>query len=158
MLCMKALIIHQRNSAPFIFSKWKLGQKLWIEPKQSPTIVTIIACSTVLLAMNEICLSDSSYCQHWYLKWLMIINDALMPQVMQCLHPSVCPSVRPYVSILSLESTDCWPWTFANEYVMIIARRGLKIKVIRQGQGRGSGQRGRSDLHRGQLFAVERRA
>ena len=69
----------------------------------------------------------------------------LLPAALACtggiLHTpsSVLPSVRPYVSIVSSESTDRWPWTFAGGYVMTIVCRGLKIKVIGQGQGHGSG-------------------
>ena len=43
--------------------------------------------------------------------------------------PSVCPSVRPFVFILSSEPTDRWRGTFAREWVTTIARRELEVKV-----------------------------
>jgi len=63
------------------------------------------------------------------------------------------PSVCAFVSNLSSEATDCRPVTFAHEWIMTIARRGLKVKVISQGQGHGTGTR--YDLDWGQIFLVQ---
>jgi len=48
---MISLIIHQRNSAPFVFSKRKLGQQLRVKPKQRPTMAAISAHCTVTAAV-----------------------------------------------------------------------------------------------------------
>ena len=45
------------------------------------------------------------------------------------------PSVCAFVSNLSSEATDCRPVTFAHEWIMTIARRGLKVKVMEQAHG-----------------------
>ena len=49
---------------------------------------------------------------------------------------TVCPSVCPFVSTLSSKQTDRWPWTFAYEYVMTIARKG-QVKVMVQANAVG---------------------
>ena len=47
-------------------------------------------------------------------------------------------SACPFVSTPSSKPTECSPWTFASEQVMTIACRGLKVKVMGQGQCQGS--------------------
>jgi len=46
-------------------------------------------------------------------------------------------SVCPFVFILPFELVDFWRWFFACVWVITITRRGLKIKIIGQGQRLG---------------------
>ena len=46
---------------------------------------------------------------------------------------SICLSVRPFVSTLTFEPRDLWPWPFACVWVMTIALMGLMDKVRDQG-------------------------
>jgi len=62
---------------------------------------------------------------------LLLLPTSLAGKVIQSVVYS-CPSVRPFVSTLSFERTDLWPWYFANVWIMSIhdhSLPGLKVKV-----------------------------
>jgi len=63
---------------------------------------------------------------------LFLLLTALGRKVMKSV-VSVCP----FVFILPFEPVDFWRWFFACVWVITITRRGLKIKIIGQGQRLG---------------------
>jgi len=70
----------------------------------------------------------------WHPSWLPTALAGKLMQLVASVRPSVRPTVCPFVLTLSFKPTDLWIWVFVCLCVMTIARLGLKVKIISQGQ------------------------